>query len=92
MIKPEQRTEVVKVYVTWTEKKNLIFQARRRGVSVSSLMKVGIFEYLSPREVLKNKGIVRIDRTPKGSKDPVRKNYFRECIDELKTVLEKRKK
>lgn len=57
---------------------------------MSELIRVALYDFLNPKILVKSKGIVRIDRTPKGSKDPVRKNYFRECIDELKTVLEKR--
>jgi hypothetical protein len=91
MIKPEQRKHIIKVYVTKTQKGSLKHEARKRGISVSALLKVGIFEYLSPRLVPNNIPIIRIDRTPKGSKEPIMKNYFRECIDELKIVLEIRR-
>ena len=91
MIKPEQRKHIIKVYVTKTEKGVLKHEAKKRGISVSALLKVAIHEYLSPRIAPKSVPIVRIDRTPKGSREPVRKNYFKECIDELKIVLEKRR-
>ena len=91
MIKPEQRTHVIQVYVTKTQKGVIRNEARKRGVSISALLKIATFEYFNPKVISKSVPIVRIDRTPKGSKEPIRKNYFRECIDELKIVLEKRR-
>lgn len=66
MIRPEQKTHTVKAYVTQTRKGMLKIEAKKRGVGISELIKIALFEYLSPKEVPKSRGIVRIDRTPKG--------------------------
>lgn len=98
MIRPEQRTHVIKVYITKTDKAVLKNEARRRGVSVSALFKVAVFDYLSPKVVPKSVGIVRIDRTPKGSitmtdiKAQRRADDYRGCMVELKQYFAKKKR
>ena len=91
MIRPEQKRHLIKAYTTKTHKAFVKQEARKRGIAVSELIKVALYDYFNPREVPKSAAIVRIDRTPKGSTEPIRKNHFRECIEELKTVLEKRR-
>lgn len=92
MIKPEQRTHEIVGYVTKTYKKVLQIKAKQRGISLSAMINLALFEFLNPKMMAKSAPILRLDRTPKGSKEPLMKNYYRECIAELKVVLEKRRK
>ncbi|KKN56990.1 hypothetical protein LCGC14_0567120 [marine sediment metagenome] len=98
MIKPEQRTHVIQVYVTKTEKGVIRHEAKKRGISISALLKIGIFDYFNPKVISKSDPIVRIDRTPKGSttfkdsKALQRPNDYKECIEELKQVFAKRRR
>ncbi len=98
MIKPEQRTHVIQVYVTKTEKGVIRHEAKKRGISVSALAKVSLFEYFNPKVISKNKGIMKIDRILKGAntlsdvKALKRANDFRGCMVELKQVFAKRRR
>ena len=91
MIKPEQRTHEIVGYVTQTYKKVLQIKAKQRGISLSAMINLALFDFLNPTMTAKSAPILRLDRSPKGSKEPLRKRNFRECIEELKVVLEKRR-
>ena len=91
MIKPEQRKHEIVAYVTKTYKKVLQIKAKTRGISLSAMINLALFDFLNPNLMANSTGIMKIDRTPKGSKEPVRRTHFRECIAELKIVLEKRR-
>lgn len=91
MIKPERRKHEIVAYVTKSYKEFLKREHRKRGLGMSELIRVALYEYFNPKLLAKSAPIVRIDRTPKGSKEPIRKNFYRECIVELRMVLEKRR-
>ena len=95
MIRPEQKTHIIKAYMTKARKTVLIGEAKKRGIGVSELIKVALFEYLSPTKVPKRRGIVRIDRSPKGFKDykeQLHINSYRGVMVELKQYFAKKRR
>ncbi len=58
MIRPEQKVHVVKSYLTKTQKNVWKMEAKKRGIGISELIKVAIFDYLSPTKGTKTVGIV----------------------------------
>jgi len=97
MIKPERRKHLIKSYVTKTRKAYYKTEAGKRGIGVSELIKIALFEYFEPKLVPES-AIVRIDRTPKGRtsftdlKEIERSADYRGVMVELKQYFAKKKR
>lgn len=98
MIKPEQRTHVIKAYVTKTRKAILRQEHKKRGIGMSELINIALYDYFNPTQVPKRSGIVKIDRTPKGSitltdlKALRRADDYRGVMVELKHYFTKKRR
>ena len=90
MIKPEQRTHEIVGYVTKTYKKVVQLEAKKRGISVSAMINTALFDFLNPKILGKSSGILRIDRSKKGSDIPIRQSVYRDVMKELKEYFKKK--
>lgn len=88
--KPEKGDHVIRIYCTHVFKEYFKKECRKRGVSESALGRIALYEYFQPKQVVmiekKSDAIVRIDRTPKGSKEVKQKAHFRQVMAELKKI------
>ena len=87
-MKTPTKVKVVKVYLSSLPFHIYKSEANKRNVSMSELFKIAMYEFIyRPASIVKKSDIpiLRVDRTPKGSKMSKEKNNFKQVINELKS-------